>query len=233
MTTPPNHLHAMRDLADWQVMDQDGQIVGKVDDLAFTVSTQAEPILTSVLIGGVALARRFEGAWNRSFDWLTRRLAATAEPLDIPVELIERAPSNLTVAARRDALARYRGEPQRPGTLRLSDLIGTQLIGTNDQPCGRVADLWLADDPTHLRDLRLPDLRLHGLIVGAAAIGDRLGFDHHGGPAQPFGLRHLFTWLGRHTRILPWDAVTVIEPHSVRTNLEPNQLRALSLEENR
>ncbi|HZP28586.1 MAG TPA: hypothetical protein VFC99_06515 [Acidimicrobiia bacterium] len=223
MIHEPDAVHALRDLADWQVMDADSHMIGKVDDLLFVARTDGDPVLTSILVGGVAYAKRFGGAWTRAFDFLSRRLGEHGEPLDLPVTLVERRASDLRVGAEREALGRYRGRADRPGELCLSDLVGAELIGAGDRPCGRVADLWLAGPAGSLADLRL-----HGLIVGGGAVGDRLGFERARGPVGPVGLRGLFAWLGRHTRFLPWHDVTVVEPRAVRTHRAPDELRPLS-----
>lgn len=76
-------IDAALQLLDRQILDKDGEMAGKVDDLELTVPEDGSaPIVTAILAGPGALAPRVAGslgAWIRSF----RRRMAPSESKDM------------------------------------------------------------------------------------------------------------------------------------------------------
>jgi sporulation protein YlmC with PRC-barrel domain len=74
---------------------------------------------------------------------------------------------------------------------RYHDLIGKQVIGADDRPVGRVADL--------IAERRGDALRVTGLLIGEKELIRRIGF------------RHLVPGHGTPARRIPWHHVDAID----------------------
>jgi hypothetical protein len=75
-------LWAALHLLDRQILDRDGISLAKVDDLEFSEpSADGDlPVLTDILCGQAALARRFGRRLGRGVEMLRRVIQPTAEP---------------------------------------------------------------------------------------------------------------------------------------------------------
>jgi sporulation protein YlmC with PRC-barrel domain len=73
------HLH----LLDRQVIDIEGRLVCKVDDLELELDTAGRPYVTAILVGPRALGPRLGGRLGRWFAAVAARLAA-ADRRDVP-----------------------------------------------------------------------------------------------------------------------------------------------------
>ena len=82
MTEPGRSLWAALHLLDRQVLDRDGTPVAKVDDLDFVLSDERDglPVLTDLLCGSSALARRLHRRAARGLELLRRVILPVAEP---------------------------------------------------------------------------------------------------------------------------------------------------------
>jgi sporulation protein YlmC with PRC-barrel domain len=110
------------DLLDRQILDRDGEDVGKVDDLELGLDGAGSdpPYVAALLVGPQALGPRLG-------EWLGRTVAAVAArldadrsgPLRIPYELVARVDSAVWLSVRKELLA----EPVLEGWLR-EHLIG-------------------------------------------------------------------------------------------------------------
>lgn len=69
------------DLLDKQVVDSDGRMCGKVDDVELTSQGGGAVLVTALLVGPIALAPRFGG---RMGTWLASLARHTAGDLDRP-----------------------------------------------------------------------------------------------------------------------------------------------------
>ena len=74
------------ELLDRQVVDADGYLLGKVEDLRFVVPPDGPPILAALRLGQRALGRRLDGRLGRWWESVATRLAGTEEPLEISVD---------------------------------------------------------------------------------------------------------------------------------------------------
>jgi hypothetical protein len=109
MTEPGRSLWAVLHLLDRQIVDRDGVPVAKVDDLEFAEPAEAGdlPILTDILCGQAALARRFNRRLGRGVELLRRVLDPTDEPGPARISfgvVIDIGPQ-LTIALERDQVA--------------------------------------------------------------------------------------------------------------------------------
>lgn len=77
------------DLLDRQVLDNEGQPVGKVDDLELTaVGTGGGPVIEALLLGPTAYGRRLGGRVGRWIEHAAARIAGTPEPIRIPMSMV-------------------------------------------------------------------------------------------------------------------------------------------------
>jgi hypothetical protein len=99
--------------------------------------------------------------------------------------------------------------------MRLSDLLGSEVVDADGNAIGKVRDVRLLADGPPQGDFG-PALRLHGLLVGRGSVGARLGLsrDRVKGPWL------LKVILGRRPpRLVEWSRVARLEDH--RIHLRP------------
>ena len=95
------------DLLDRQIVDRDGEPVGKVDDVELAAGADGVPYVSALLVGQQALGRRIGGWLGRCVENTARRLAPTpdATPIRIPYDLVARVDSAVNLSVRRELLA--------------------------------------------------------------------------------------------------------------------------------
>lgn len=77
----PERLDVLLDLLDRQLVDSDGRLAGKVDDLELTVSDDGSPpVVTAILCGPQALGPRLGGRLGAWTVAIARRLHPDADP---------------------------------------------------------------------------------------------------------------------------------------------------------
>jgi hypothetical protein len=94
-------------LLDRQVVDRDGALVAKVDDLELTLRADGRFTVTAILTGPGALAGRFDGRLATLVGAVWRRLRSDADPRPgrITMDRVSVVDSSVHVAARRADLA--------------------------------------------------------------------------------------------------------------------------------
>jgi hypothetical protein len=88
-------------LLDRQIVDRDGRLAGKVDDLEISVPDGGgPPVVTAILTGRGALADRLGGRLGRFASALSRRLVAgdRDRPGRVPVSRIADVGNHVTVS---------------------------------------------------------------------------------------------------------------------------------------
>src|SRR6266496_3225726 len=86
--------------------------------------------------------------------------------------------------------------------MRLSELVGIEVVTTDGEQLGRVHDVLLVQDgPVGAQGTAA--LRLHALAVGTRSFGTQLGYTP-GTVEGPWVLRKLFA---RPPALVPWDAI--------------------------
>jgi sporulation protein YlmC with PRC-barrel domain len=102
----PRELLAGLELLDRQLIDPDGFLAGKVDDLEFEFDDEGFPTTIAILSGPGALAGRVGGRLGRWIAVLHRRLQdePDAGPARVPFELVTGIGTDVTLAARRSEL---------------------------------------------------------------------------------------------------------------------------------
>lgn len=104
--------------------------------------------------------------------------------------------------------------------MRITDVLGREVVDTGGRAWGHVHDVHLVQDGP-VQGNGQAAFRLHGVVAGRAAIGTRLGYADRRGVEPdretrgPWPVRALVRWLHRGAVYIPWAAVTSIDEHAV------------------
>ncbi|WP_110208149.1 PRC-barrel domain-containing protein [Nocardioides daejeonensis] len=202
MSTMDASLH----LLDRQVIDVDGRLVGKVDDLELTEEDGAL-VVTGLLLGLGALLPRFGrrlGPWlNSRYAQISVSHAARRVPAVIDLDVVDRVESGVHLRVAREGLLRPRvqgiGGPVRHRLGALLDLpvrAASGQIEPGRRP--RVLDVRLDHRPGESERCEVA-----ALLVGAGRPGALLGYDR-GRVGAPAPVAGLVAWLHRHSRLVDW-----------------------------
>lgn len=82
-------IHASLDLLDRQIVDRDGELVGKVDDVELSDPNEGRLRVTALLLGPQAYGHRLGGRLGTWIAAAGTRLAGTSEPIRIPIDLVD------------------------------------------------------------------------------------------------------------------------------------------------
>ncbi|MEV4710844.1 hypothetical protein [Micromonospora sp. NPDC049374] len=95
-----------QELLDRQLVDRDGRLVGKVDDVEFALDADGVPYLRSLLSGPGALGQRVGGRLGRMLVLTAERFVTDRPmaPLRIPYALVGRVDSAVWLRVRADEL---------------------------------------------------------------------------------------------------------------------------------
>jgi sporulation protein YlmC with PRC-barrel domain len=94
------------DLLDRQILDRDGEPVGKVDDVELDTDADGMPYVSALLVGQRALGDRIGGRLGRWIAGIARRLSPSVDdpPGRIPFDLVAEVDSAVTLSVRRERL---------------------------------------------------------------------------------------------------------------------------------
>jgi hypothetical protein len=109
--------------------------------------------------------------------------------------------------------------------MRLSDLLGAEVLDVDGTAIGRVRDARLVQDGP-MQGTFGAGLRLVGLIVGPAALGSRLGFRRPDVRAPAIVARPVRI-LDAKTRYVPWEAVAEIQGRVIRLDRQAADLEGV------
>ncbi|PWU44403.1 hypothetical protein DLJ46_26250 [Micromonospora globispora] len=116
------------DLLDRQILDRDGEPVGKVDDVELALDTDGTPYVAALLTGQQALGDRIGGGLGRWIADIARRLAPDRDrgPIRIPYVLVAELTSAVNLSVRREVL------PDPPLETWLRDHLIARIPGATD-----------------------------------------------------------------------------------------------------
>jgi hypothetical protein len=97
--------------------------------------------------------------------------------------------------------------------MRLTELLGAEVVDQAGGSAGRVHDVRLVQDGPLIGGFGA-SLRLDGLIVGRRAVGARLGYERRR-MKGPLPVRLLFGWLHHDGRYVEWERIERIEPDRI------------------
>ena len=97
--------------------------------------------------------------------------------------------------------------------MRLTELLGSQVVDQAGRRAGRVHDVRLVQDGPLVGGFGA-SLRVAGLIVGRRAVGARLGYERRD-MRGPLPVKLLAGWLHHDGRYVDWDRVQEVQPGRV------------------
>lgn len=223
-------LDAVLHLMDRQVVDRDGLMVCKVDDVELTVHSGGYPDdsweITGLLAGPPALVPRYGGRLGRTLEESWRRLGIQQGnrlvPWRIPLALVAELGSGVTLVAGRDGLLqRQTDSPPAEGDTRrrLGEVVELRARTPDGEELGHVLDV-------RLRVVRREPLELvaRGLILGRGRPGGLLGYDRDA-EQGPWLVNRIVRWLHRHSGYVPLSDVGAVDWEEqtleVRGRLQP------------
>jgi sporulation protein YlmC with PRC-barrel domain len=167
-------LDAVLHLLDRQVVDVDGLMVCKVDDVELTVFDDGVLGVTGLLSGAAALVPRMgDDGWGRRLHEFWRRLGVSPidhdDPYRIDLEVVERLGSGVELSVRRDGVLVRQGQRSR----RLNDVLQMTVQDPDGVRVGRVLDVRLEQERTDPGER----IRVIGLVVGRGRPGSYFGYD--------------------------------------------------------
>jgi sporulation protein YlmC with PRC-barrel domain len=94
------------DLLDRQILDRDGQPIGKVDDVELTYGADGTPFISALLVGQQALGHRIGGGFGRWITDVARRLADPPgkKPMRISIDQVAAINSAVNLTVKRELL---------------------------------------------------------------------------------------------------------------------------------
>jgi sporulation protein YlmC with PRC-barrel domain len=200
-------------LLDRQVIDVDGRLVCKVDDVELT-DKGGRLAITSILAGPPALLARIGGRAGKALDrwWVSFKPSDPhrSRPWRLDIAHVDRLDSAVHLSVPRDGAMR-RDRDRR----RLGQLTGMSVHGPDGDRLGRVLDVRFEPDSDG-------DQVMRSLIVGHGRPGSLLGYDRRSAKG-PTVVRVLVRALHRHTAIVPVDAATIMwDVGVVRLQIQPS-----------
>jgi sporulation protein YlmC with PRC-barrel domain len=187
-------------LLDRQILDSDGKMVGKVDDVELTQQEDGLAI-TALLVGTAALLHRLGGQLGNEMvtKWVQLRVPEPlrARPWRVDMTDVDRLDSGVHLSVSREGVLDRDTENHRLGRL-----TGMEVLGPGREHVGRVLDARF-EPGMHDR------LVIRSLLVGRGHPGSLLGYDRH--PRQgPTLIRGVVRWMHRHTRPVDIDDAQIL-----------------------
>lgn len=211
-------------LLDRQVLDCDGKMVAKVDDLEIVEESDGDLVISAILTGSAALVPRLGGpAGDRVYQlWcdMGRQYAQRGVPGWIDLAGVDRLDSSVHLRAQRDGVI----VPQPDGGAgrhRLGALLGLP-VHHGGRQVGKVIDVRLDGSQTDVEN----HARIVALVVGRGRPGARLGYDRH--PDQgPRLLSLIVHALHRHQGLVRIDSARIDwDGQRVEISADPGPLRS-------
>lgn len=212
---PDAGFDAVLHLLDRQIVDSNGQLVGKVDDIELVEDPDGRLVPTALLVGMAALLPRFGAHAFRSWARLAPAFAERYQPGVVEIDLVDDVTSGVHLSVERDGLLRSRiDEVGHPVRHRLSTLLAMRV----DLP----PDAGAASHHARVLDVRLRSragasgVQVGALLVGRGRPGSMLGYERS--PERgPWLIASVVRWLHRHSRLVEvgdgvevdWDAGVV------------------------
>jgi sporulation protein YlmC with PRC-barrel domain len=216
-------LDAVLHLLDRQVVDAEGLMVCKVDDVELTVFEDGVLGVTGLLAGPAALVPRFGdrgmgGVLHDYWRRLGRAEADRDDPYRIDLELVDHLDSAVTLkVAREGALVRL-GQRAR----HLNQLLQMTVQDRDGRPLGRPLDVRLERETSDPGER----IRVIGLVVGRGRPGSYFGYDRR--PAMgPWLVRTVVRWLHRHSAYVALDDLEELDWDAGLIRVDPARLQTL------
>lgn len=200
-------------LLDRQVVDSEGRLVAKVDDVELTLGADGSLVPTAILVGLSALLPRFGprlgGVLARTHARIFDAQADRAVPDVIELDLVTEISSEVHLSVPRTGLLRPRlGAEPGVERIRLGQLLGLPVVappatGLHRRSC--VLDARVVAVPDGRRSV------VDALVVGPGRAGALLGYDRRSEPG-PWLVADFVRWLHRHARVVALGPGVVVDP---------------------
>jgi len=191
---------AVLHLLDRQIIDSEGAMVAKVDDVELTEHPDGTLEVSGLMTGTAAALPRFSPRLLRRWEQMAPHIAARHVPRVIEVTDVAGVGSDVRLRSRRTSVAQQQRDPGRGYRLhRLGALIGAE-VRYDGEPAGKVLDVRVR--PSDTGDPRRLEVR--ELVVGHSRPGLLLGYDRirDRGPAA---VAAVVAWLHRHSWVIDID----------------------------
>jgi sporulation protein YlmC with PRC-barrel domain len=203
MTTRQDRLRGRIDglfhLMDRQLIDADGRLLGKVDDVELTSLDEGWTI-TALLTGPEAWFGRLGGGVGNGLvaTWESLRPSEPnrTRPWRLSMDLVERLDSAVHLQARREGVLSRDAE-----TFRLGTLTGMDVLEPDGRRAGEVIDARFEPGADGAQVLRW-------LLVGRGGVGSLLGYERRKDQGPWLVARLLRLW-HRNTRLVAMEHVTL------------------------
>lgn len=216
-------LDAVLHLLDRQVVDVEGLLVCKVDDVELTVFDDGALGVTGLLSGPAALVprlgddgfgRRLQAYWHR----LGRAAVDHDDPYRIDLELVERLGSAVELRVARDGVLVRQGQRGH----RLNDVLQMTVQRPDGVRLGRVLDVRLE------REVVEPGARMRvtGLVVGRGRPGSYFGYDRRP-DMGPWLVNRAVRRLHRHSAYVAVDDAEELDWAARVIRVDPDRLTRL------
>jgi hypothetical protein len=199
-------LDGLLHLMDRQVVDVDGLMVCKCDDLELLEREDGTLAVTALLVGVPVWVPRLG-------EWLTRRWrrlgAAQSDrqrPYRIDLSEIERVTQEIRLRHGRVGVLSRQDAHEASVRRRVGDLLGAEVVGPEEAHLGDVLDVRLEPD-ARATD---PALVLTSLVVGRGRPGSYLGYDRNA-EYGPWLVKSVVCWLHRHSGMVDAEAIEHID----------------------
>src|SRR4051812_20025872 len=203
-------LDALLHLMDRQVVDSDGLMVCKCDDLELVERDDGRLVVVALLVGAPVWIPRL-GGWLEK-RW--RRLGGTQADRDRPYRIdlrdVTRVTHQITLPHPRDGIL-TRQDPDAGARRLIGDLLGSSVEGPDGPTLGDVLDVRLepSSDPADR------SLVLTHLIVGRGRPGSYLGYDRSQ-EQGPWMVARVVQWLHRRAGMVAFDQIRDIDWENAR-----------------
>src|SRR5690349_4660641 len=129
-------LDGLLHLMDRQVVDRDGLMVCKCDDLELTERPGGELVVTALLVGAPVWVPRL-GSWlHERWRRLGDAQADRHRPYRIDLSAVERLSQEIRLRGTRSGALVRQGEPEASVRQLVQDLLGSEVIGPGGESLG-------------------------------------------------------------------------------------------------
>jgi sporulation protein YlmC with PRC-barrel domain len=173
-------LDGLLHLMDRQVVDSDGLLVCKCDDLELEQRENGTLVVTALLVGPAVWVPRVSSWLGERWRRLGAAQTDRQRPYRIDLVDIEQVSQEIRLRHERDGALRRQDSDHAEARRLVDDLLGADVLGPDDERLGRVLDVRLRPS----EDRQDPSLVLTDLLVGRGRPGSYLGYDRseHQGP---------------------------------------------------
>lgn len=183
-------------LLDRQVVDSDGRLVAKVDDVELVRADDGRLLVTGILCGMPALLPRFGDHAGSLLARLHRDVRWAAADQELPLRIGFDLVADVTNEVRLSCPAGRLLERADPDRWRLGSLLGLPVRGDAVHRSSRVLDVRVRG-----RLGEPGDHEVEALVVGPGRPGALLGYDRRSEPG-PWVIGRLVRWLHRHAVVV-------------------------------